>query len=366
MDHTIEEAAIKFQFSPQAGIMKGRGTPGNPRNRFDSLEVVPDAESEPTDRSVTVPLHDSSQSILSYNDSPDVGFEVSLNPYRGCEHGCSYCYARPMHEYLGFSAGLDFETRIVVKSDAPALLRKALSSPKWRPQPVALSGATDCYQPLERKLTLTRQCLEVFAEFRNPVVVITKNHLVTRDLDLLARLAEFNAVSVNLSINSLDTELSRKLEPRTSTAEGRLKAINELARAGIPCGVLVAPVIPGLTDHEVPQVLTAAAKAGASHAGWIMLRLPHGVADLFADWLQKHLPDRAEKVLHRIESIRDGRRNNATFGLRMRGSGPFAHQVESLFRLWAKKNGLSSPRPALSTDHFRRTLQEQTDLFKRG
>lgn len=345
--------------------MRGRGTPQNPRNRFERIEMVPDEDLQPTDRSVTVPLYDSSQSILSYNDSPDVGFEVSLNPYRGCEHGCSYCYARPMHEYLGFSAGLDFETRIVVKSDAPALLRKALSSPKWKPQPVALSGATDCYQPLERKLTLTRQCLEVFAEFRNPVIVITKNHLVTRDLDLLSRLAEHGAVSVHLSINSLDTDLSRKLEPRTSTAEGRLKAINELSRAGIPCGVLVAPVIPGLTDHEIPQILAAAARAGASHAGWIMLRLPFGVADLFAEWLRTHLPDRADKVLHRIESIRDGKRNDPNFTSRMRGSGPFADQVDSLFRLWAKKSGLSSPRPALSTDHFRRALHEQTDLFKR-
>ncbi len=346
--------------------MKGRGIPGNPRNRFDSLYVVPDSDQAPDAESRTVTYADSSQSILSYNDSPDVGFDVSLNPYRGCEHGCSYCYARPMHEYLGFSAGLDFETRIVVKSDAPALLRAALSSPKWQPQPVALSGATDPYQPLERKLTLTRKCLEVFAEFRNPVIVVTKNHLVTRDLDVLRRLAEVECVSVNLSINSLDTELSRKLEPRTSTPESRLKAIAELSRAGIPCGVFVAPVIPGLTDHEVPHVLEASARAGASHATYIMLRLPHGVAHLFEGWLETHLPDRRDKVLHRIESVRNGRRNDPRFGSRMRGSGPFARQVDSLFRIWAKKYGLSTRGPALSTDYFRRATKEQTDLFESG
>ena len=309
-------------------------------------------------------LGDSSRSIISHNDSPDVGFEASLNPYRGCEHGCSYCYARPMHEYLGYSAGLDFETRIVVKQNAPDLLREALSAGSWRPQPVALSGATDPYQPLERKLTLTRRCLEVFSEFRNPVIVVTKNHLVTRDLDLLAKLAALDLVAVNLSMNSLDVELSRKLEPRTSTPEARLKAIHALSRVGIPVGVIVAPVIPGLTDHEIPQVLKAAARAGASYADFIMLRLPHGVQTLFQDWLTKHVPDRAGKVLHRLESVRGGRQSDATFGRRMRGSGPFAQQVESLFRLWAQRTGLSLQGPALSTNHFRRIPKEQTDLFE--
>jgi DNA repair photolyase len=343
--------------------VQGRGTPKNPRNRFAGFEVVPDPEQPPPRRVQTRPEPDSTESVLAYNDSPDVGFDVSLNPYRGCEHGCSYCYARPLHEYLGYSAGLDFETRIVVKADAPELLRRALSSPKWRPQPVALSGATDPYQPLERKLAITRRCLEVFLEFRNPVIVVTKNHLVTRDLDLLARLAEFEAVSVNLSINSLDGELSRILEPRTSTADTRLKAIRELSGAGIPCGVFVAPVIPALTDHEIPRVLKAAARAGASHATYIMLRLPHGVQDLFRQWLAQHLPDRAEKVLHRIESVRNGKLNDVTFGRRMRGSGVFARQVENLFQLWAKKSGLSTRGPALSSDHFRRAPKEQTDLF---
>jgi DNA repair photolyase len=343
--------------------VRGRGTEGNPRNRFERRSLVTDDEA-PLAAVPTRILVDSSRSIISYNDSPDVGFEASVNPYRGCEHGCSYCYARPMHEYLGYSAGLDFETRIVVKQNAPELLREALSSGSWRPQPVALSGATDPYQPLERRLGLTRRCLEVFAEFGNPVIVVTKNHLVTRDLDLLVKMASLDLVSVNLSMNSLDLDLSRKLEPRTSTPEARLKAIHELSRAGIPVGVFVAPVIPGLTDHEIPQVLKAAARAGASYADFIMLRLPHGVQTLFQDWLTKHVPDRAGKVLHRIESVRDGRRNDATFGRRMRGSGPFAQQAESLFRLWAQKNGLAPRGPVLSTDHFRRAPREQTDLFE--
>jgi len=269
-----------------------------------------------------------------------------------------------MHEYLGFSAGLDFETRILVKANAPELLRQAISAESWKPQPLALSGATDPYQPLERKLGLTRRCLEVLAEFHHPVIVITKNHLVTRDADLLSQLASLQAAMVYLSINSLDTELSRKLEPRTSTPEARLKAIRELSRAGIPCGVLVAPVIPGLTDHEIPRVLEAASQAGACHAGFIMLRLPHGVKSLFREWLEKQVPNQARKVLLRIESVRDGRLNEASFGRRMRGSGPFARQVESLFRLWADRTGLSRNGPSLSTGHFRRVSNAQSDLFE--
>lgn len=345
--------------------MRGRGTESNPRNRFDRKGVIPD-DAEPPSEAATQLFADSARSVISYNDSPDVGFDASINPYRGCEHGCSYCYARPMHEYLGFSAGLDFESRIVIKENAPELLRRALSSRSWKPQPLALSGATDPYQPLERNLHLSRRCLEVLLEFRNPVIVITKNHLVTRDVDLLAQFASWQGVSVNLSINSLDTELSRKLEPRTSTPDVRLKAIRELSEAGIPCGVFVAPVIPGLTDHEIPRVLEAAAQAGARHATYIMLRLPHGVKELFSEWLEKHLPDRKEKVLHRIESVRDGRLNEASFGRRMRGSGPFAQQVQNLFRLWAARTGLSRNGPSLSTGHFRRASSLQADLFEAG
>jgi DNA repair photolyase len=346
--------------------MRGRGTQSNPTNRFDQLSLVPDP-GEPAVQATTQPLADHARSIISYNDSPDVGFDASINPYRGCEHGCSYCYARPMHEYLGFSAGLDFETKILVKHNAPDLLRKALSSQSWKPQPLALSGATDAYQPLERKLQLSRRCLEVLLEFRNPVIIVTKNHLVTRDIDLLAQFASWQGVFVNLSINSLDTELSRKLEPRTSTPEVRLKALRDLSGAGIPCGVFVAPVIPGLNDHEIPNVLNAAARAGAGHATYIMLRLPHGVKALFREWLEKQVPNQAEKVLHRIESVRDGRLNEASFGRRMTGSGPFAQQVQSLFRLWADKTGLSRQGPSLSTGHFRRALDaHQVDIFEAG
>src|SRR5262252_8690683 len=229
----------------------GRGAGSNPPNRFYKRSVVPDPEAadpeEPLPR--TQFLKDSARSIIARNDSPDIPFETSINPYRGCEHGCVYCYARPFHEYLGFSPGIDFETKILVKEDAPKLLREELSSPKWKPQTIAMSGVTDCYQPVERRLKLTRGCLEVLAEFRNPVAIVTKNNLVTRDIDVLTRLAEVNAVAVFISLTTLDTDLRKVMEPRTSPPAARLAAIRALANAGIPVGVLIAPVIPGLTDH---------------------------------------------------------------------------------------------------------------------
>src|SRR5262249_29963864 len=230
-------------------------------------------------------FRDSSRTIIARNDSPDVGFDASINPYRGCEHGCTYCYARPTHEYLGFSAGLDFETKIMVKEDAPELLRRELAAPRYQPKPLALSGVTDPYQPIERRLQLTRRCLEVLVEFRNPVVIVTKNHLVTRDADLLGELATRRAVAVFVSVTTLDADLARILEPRASSPPGRLDAVKELAELGIPVGVLVAPVIPGLTDHELPSILKAVASAGAISAGYVMLRLPHAVAVLFEQWL---------------------------------------------------------------------------------
>ena len=304
---------------------RGRGARLNPPNRFETthheleLEQVEEDEEylDTLSRPPTEYLPDQSRSIIARNDSPDVGFEASINPYRGCEHGCIYCYARPTHEYLGFSAGLDFETKILIKHDAPELLRKALSAPGWKPQVLGMSGVTDAYQPIERTLGLTRRCLAVLTEYRQAVTIITKNRLVTRDLDLLAELAQYNAAGVFVSITSLDEELIGRLEPRTTRPQGRLRAIAALAAAGIPTGVMVAPVIPGLTEHEIPSILKAAAQAGARSAGYTIVRLPLGVAGLFDDWLGKHFPDRKDKVLDRIRAMRGGRLNDARFGVRM-------------------------------------------------
>ena len=349
--------------------IRGRGAAANPANRFEKLAVVPDPTAADPDSPPlrTVFLRDTSRSIIARNDSPDVGFEFSLNPYRGCEHGCVYCYARPTHEFLGFSAGLDFETRILVKEDAPALLRAALLRPAWTPAPIALSGVTDPYQPVERRLGLTRRCLEVLAEFRNPVVVITKNHGVTRDTDLLAELARHRAAMVFLSITSLDAKLQRTLEPRTSTPERRLAAVEQLAKAGIPVGTMVAPLIPGLTDHELPAILKAAAGAGARSAAFTPLRLPLGVADLFEQWLQTHFPERKEKVLGRIREIRGGKLNDPRMGTRMRGEGVYADQLRALFHTICRRQGLNRDKIQLSVAAFRRPdTTGQLGLFGDG
>ena len=336
--------------------IRGRGAAANPPNRFEALNFLPDGEArDPDDPGPrTRFLRDSSRSILTRNDSPDVAFVFSINPYRGCEHGCIYCYARPTHEYLGFSAGLDFETRILVKEDAPDLLRQALSSRRWEPQTIAVSGVTDCYQPAERRFGLTRRCLEVLTEFRNPVAVITKNHLVTRDVDLLGELASHDAALVFVSVTSLDPKLQHAMEPRTSTPARRLDTIRQLTSAGIPVGVMVAPVIPGLTDHELPAILKAAAEAGARLAGYVPLRLPHGVAPLFEDWLKRHFPDRRERVLNRVREIRGGKLNDARFRSRMRGEGIYAEQIRSLFHLACRRAGLNQDAVQLSTAAFRR------------
>jgi len=272
------------------------------------------------------------------------------------------CYARPTHEYLGFSAGIDFESRILVKEDAPALLRKELSSPRWQPQVLAMSGVTDPYQPVERRLGITRGCLAVLAEFRNPVAVITKNALVTRDIDLLADLARDGAAAVFLSVTTLDPELARKMEPRASHPRERLKAVEELAAAGVPVGVMVAPVVPAITDHEMPKILEAAAAAGAQTAGYVMMRLPGAVAGLFEAWLEAHFPDRKEKVLARVRELRGGQLNDPRFGSRMRGEGIFAEQVRTVFKTYRRRYGLDGPFPELSTAAFRRP-GEQLGLF---
>ncbi len=356
------------------GAIRGRGASDNPSNRFERIIYEEDCEedhesgragreAEGAPGPKTQYLRDPSRSVLAFNQSPDVGFDTSLNPYRGCEHGCIYCYARPSHEYLGFSAGLDFETRILVKEDAPALLRREFGAPGWKARAVALSGVTDPYQPIERRLLLTRRCLEVFAEFRNPIVIVTKNGLVTRDVDLLRELADCDAARVHLSVTSLDPNLARRMEPRASHPAQRLRAIEALARAGVPVGVMVAPVIPGLTDHEIPAILEAAARAGARFAGYITLRLPHGVKTLFEAWLRQHHPDRADKVLNRVRDLRGGRLNDPRFGSRMRGEGPFAEQIRQLFELASRRAGFESTPPPLSAAAFRRPPPPQLGLF---
>jgi DNA repair photolyase len=357
----------------KGSFARGRGASENPANRFEKLHVEPEADFESnssTDKGSepsldTVFLRDTSRSIIAYNDSPDVGFDASVNPYRGCEHGCIYCYARPTHEYLGFSSGLDFESKILVKEEAPKLLREKLSSSRWKPQVVAVSGVTDPYQPVERRLRLTRGCLEVLAEFRNPVVIVSKNYLVARDIDLLRKLAAYNAAAVFVSITTLDSNLARRMEPRASTPERRLDAVRALNESGIPVGVMVAPTIPGLTDHEMPSIIEAAVGAGAKHAGFVVLRLPFAVKGLFEKWLEQHFPDKRDKVLNRIRSVRGGKLNDPSFGSRMRGEGIFAEQVELLFNAACRKYGIFGWRPRLSTAHFRRPTGAQFELFDR-
>jgi DNA repair photolyase len=349
-----------------ADPIHGRGSASNPPNRFERLHYEPDPDVEEVDRPApaTQFLKDTSRSIIANNDSADVGFNTSINPYRGCEHGCIYCYARPTHEYLGFSAGLDFETRILVKEDAPELLRRELSSRRWQPQPIAICGVTDPYQPVERRLQLTRRCLEVLAEFRNPAIIVTKSRLVTRDVDVLAELHRFEAAAVFVSVTTLDASLARVLEPRASIPQARLEAIATLAQAGIPVGTLVAPVIPGLTDHEMPAILDAVAAAGARFAGYVTLRLPHALAGLFEDWLTRHFPERKEKVLGRLRSLRGGKLNDPNFGSRMRGEGPIAEMVHDLFHLACRKAGFEGRGPNLSTAAFRRSTPDQRWLFE--
>lgn len=342
--------------------MKGRGAAANPTNRFERLtyEAEPDEEG-PSPK--TQFYRDASESLITYNTSPDVGFSASINPYRGCEHGCIYCYARPFHEYLGFSAGLDFETKIMVKENAPELLRRELFSRKWKPQTLAMSGVTDPYQPVERRLKLTRRCLEVLAEFRNPVGIVTKNYLVTRDIDLLAELAKHDAAAVFVSVTTLDAKLAGMMEPRTAMPGARLRAIRELTAAGIPTGVMVAPMIPGLTDTELPAIVKVAAEAGARWAGMVPVRLPYGVKDLFASWLGEHFPDRKAKVLAQIREMHGGKLNEGEFGKRMRGEGILAKQTAKLFAVACRRAGIPGKMPELSTAAFRRPAGAQLELL---
>ena len=342
---------------------RGRGTSLNPSGRFERLAVDPDPEAAADEGARPVAtefFRDTSRTVITRNDSPDIPYTFSLNPYRGCEHGCIYCYARPYHEYLGFSAGLDFETKILVKEDAPDLLRRTLGAPGWNADFIAFSGVTDPYQPVERRLRITRQCLEVLAECRQPVSVITKSGLVARDADLLAELARVSAAHVTLTITTLDESLRRSLEPRAASADVRLAAIAALARAGVPVGVMVSPVIPGLTDHEIPRILERAAGAGASYAAFTMVRFPHGVGSLFEAWLEAYAPDRRAKVLSRVRDVRGGRLDDSRFGTRMRGRGPLARLAASLFHVSRERAGLADCAPPLSNASFRRPSRQAT------
>ena len=350
----------------------GRGAAHNPPNRFERLAFVPDLppaldvdeEDGDTSGPPTVYLKDTARSIIATNDSPDVGFTHSINPYRGCSHGCIYCYARPTHAFVGFSPGLDFETKILVKEDAPELLRKELSSPRYKPTTLSISGVTDCYQPAERQFRLTRRCLEVLAECRNPAGIITKSHLVTRDVDVLSELARHDAAVVILSITTLDPELSRRMEPRAASPQRRLAAVEATAKAGVPVGVMVAPVVPGLTDHETASILKAAAEGGARFCGFVPVRLPLEVAPLFEDWLARHYPDRKDKVLNRIRDLRGGKLNDSNFHTRMVGQGGWSEQMKSMFDLAKRKAGLDKPFPEMTTEHFRPPRGPQMTLFE--
>jgi DNA repair photolyase len=343
-----------------------RGAPENPANRFEKIHLEPDEDWNPEEDVAprTQFLIDHSKTVIAYNDSPDIDFNASLNPYRGCEHGCIYCYARPTHEYLGFSSGLDFETKIMVKQNAPELLRAELSSPKWKPQTIVMSGITDCYQPVERKLKLTRRCLEVLLEFRNPVAIITKNFLVTRDVDVLSEMAKHRCASVCVSVTTLNPDLRKVMEPRTSPPQARLNAIRTLSEAGVPVAVNVAPIVPGLTDHEMPAILKAAREAGATAAGFTVVRLPYANKSLLEKWLETHFPDRKDKVLNRIKAVRGGKLYDAQWGKRMRGEGIFADQIETMFDVARRRAGFTDDdRYELSAASFRRPGGAQLSLF---
>lgn len=341
--------------------IKGRGASSNPDQRFQALQTHAEANEQDEYGEEEKPLlrtefiRDFSKSVVTENKSPDIPFRFSLNPYRGCEHGCAYCYARPTHEYLGFSAGLDFESKIMVKEDAPALLREKLMSRSWSGEHITFSGNTDCYQPVERQMELTRKCLQVMAEFKNPFAIITKNALVTRDIDIIAPMAALDAAFVVLSVTTLDDKLCSVLEPRTSRPRARLDAIRKLSEKGIPVSVNVAPVIPGLTDHEMPEILKAAKEAGAVSAGMTVVRLPLAVAPIFEEWLSVHRPERKEKVLSLIRDIRGGKLNESQFGARFRGQGAVAENLRQMFEIYRRKAGFEKrDHKKLSSAHFSR------------
>ena len=334
----------------------GRGTSANPANRFDRIEVEydpnefdPDAPAPKTEF-----FWDDSKSILATNKSPDIPFNFSINPYRGCEHSCIYCFARPFHEFLGYSSGLDFETKIHVKRNGPELLRREFMKKSWEPQVVSISGVTDPYQPVEARLKVTRGLLEVFAEFRNPVGLITKNALVTRDIDLLSGLARHGAASVAVSITTLDESIARIMEPRTSTIAKRFEAVKRLTDAGVNVAVMLAPIIPGLTDNDIPGLVERAAANGAKRVALLPVRLPREVAPMFETWLSDHFPGHKDKVLNRIREMRGGELNDARYGKRMKGEGKRAEHLHGLFSLAVHKHGMNVERFEYNAGAFRR------------
>jgi DNA repair photolyase len=347
---------------------KGRGAVSNPAVRFESTtrEQTHDGwyEEEILEHLTETVLPDRARSVITTNDSPDVGFDQSINPYRGCSHGCVYCFARPTHAYLGLSPGLDFETKLFYKADAAKLLEAELAKPKYVCKPIALGINTDGYQPLEKRLEVTRSILAVLARCRHPVTIVTKSALVLRDMDLLTDLARDRLVSVTVSITSLTNDIKRTLEPRTASPQARLRVIQELAQAGVRVGVLVAPVIPAITDHEMEDILAAAKEAGAGSAGYVLLRLPHEVKILFREWLAEHYPDRAKHVMSLINQTRGGKDYDSKFGQRMSGTGVYADLLRTRFELARRKCGFAVgwDRYELSTELFRPPARDQSQL----
>lgn len=350
----------EYRDAPEHGRVRGRGAGLNPGSRFEDIRLhvlgeFLDEQAAEHPEGVRVPTRvyeDDSRTILNRVESPDIGFNWTINPYRGCEHGCIYCYARPGHEYFGLSCGLDFETKVFAKTRAPAMLRAELASPAWSPQTIVMSGVTDPYQPVERRLRITRGVLEVLAACRHPVAIITKNAMVLRDLDLLTELNRHGAVRVAVSVTTLDNALASKMEPRASAPRERLAAIRALADAGIPVMAMTAPMIPAINDRELPALLRAVADAGAAGAGYTLMRLPWQLKALFLEWVQRHFPDRAGHVESLIRSARGGRLYDATPGLRHRGTGAYAEQIGTTFRVYAKRFGLDRPHTPLNTRAF--------------
>lgn len=351
----------------QEAFIKGRGAQFNPKNKFlngeyaqEHTEGIDDWEIE---ERKTEYILDHSKTIVNEVKSPDVGMSFSLNPYQGCEHGCIYCYARNSHEYWGYSAGLDFESKIVVKHNAPQLLRKFFENKNWKPAPISLSGNTDCYQPIERKMKLTRQLLEICLEFRNPVGIITKNALVLRDLDILQELARHNLICIYTSVTSVDEKLRLLLEPRTASYKGRLKVIETLSKNNIPTGAMNAPIIPGLNDMHIHDTLKAVSEAGAQWAGYTIVRLNGAIGVVFKDWLFHTFPDRADKVWSQIETLHGGNVNDSRFNTRMKGEGQLADIIRQQFKLYCKKFHLNETKFEYNLEAFRRIKGGQLPLF---
>ncbi len=346
---------------------KGRGAQVNTHNKFAAQRYVAEhiegLDEEFLENSDTQLIEEHPKKIISTNDSPDLPMGYSLNPYQGCEHGCIYCYARNAHEYWGYSAGLDFERKIIVKRNAAEVLERQFNAKGYQPQVIMLSGNTDCYQPIERKLKITRAILEVMLEYRHPVSVISKNGLILRDLDILTEMANLGLVQVAISLNSLNEELRQKMEPRTITAKGRLRVIQTLSERKIPTMIMCAPIVPGLNSDEMPEVIKAAAEHGARGAGYTIVRLNGAIGELFTDWVHKAYPDRAEKVLHSIEACHGGKLNDSRWGVRMRGEGELAASIRQLFKLSVKRYMPQTSMPDLRLDLFAPRRGRQLNLF---